>query len=76
MQSRERTRRCPRLSWGTGGKCLFSRVCELKNADQKTFKFLSASSPHLAVAKGQQPAGWLPVNHRNLMKGKKNTSQQ
>lgn len=47
MQSQERTHQCPRVSRGTRCKCHFSRVCELKSADRKTFKSLSCrlSSP-------------------------------
>lgn len=70
MQSQERTHQCTRVSRGTGCKCHFSWVCELKTADQKTFKTLSAFSPHQAVVKGQQQTGLLTIT-AIMMKGKK-----
>lgn len=69
MHSQERTHQCTCVSRGTGCKCHFSRVCELKTADQKIFKALSAFSPHQAVVKGQQQTGLLTIT-AILMKGK------
>lgn len=69
MHSQERTHQCTRVSRGTGCKCHFSRVCELKTADQKTFKTLSTFSTRQAVVKGQQQAGLRTIT-AILMKAK------